>query len=383
MARRRIGKGVFVALMHFYISTSMLILAVVLYMMRFSFVADHWQYFGSMSMIALVASGITQAMDRIREPWDKPLEMALGIGLVLGLGALTWAQSGMYSDIETLWRTTLARNPACWMAHNNLGLALFNRGRTEEAVAQYREALRIHPRYAEAHTNLGSASLQEGRTQESIAQYREACEINPADANAHCNLGVVLCQQGLIEEAIGQYREAVRINPAFAQAHYNLGNVLRQQGRTEEAISEYREAVRIDPAFTDAQHNLDSVLRQQAGIEEAIADAQEVLELHPANPAVQNNLAWMLATASQASLRNGARAVLLATQASQESGGKNPLILRTLAAAYAQAGQFPNAVQTAQMALQAAGPQGNTALAGALRREIKLYGAAQPYRDPP
>jgi predicted Zn-dependent protease len=108
---------------------------------------------------------------------------------------------------------------------------------------------------------------------------------------------------------------------------------------------------------------------------------EKALRLQPANPAIQNSLAWMLATAPQPSLRDGARAVQLATQATQSGGGANPVILRTLAAAYAQAGQFPNAVNTAQKALQLAQAQSNTALVAALPREIRLYEAATPYRD--
>jgi tetratricopeptide (TPR) repeat protein len=482
MARRRIGKGVFVALMHFYISTSLLILAVVLYMMRYSFVADHWQYFGSLSIIALVASGITRALDRMGR-WAGPMEMGLGLALVLGLGVLTRAQTGMYSDLETLWRTTLARNPESPLAHNNLGDLIFKQGHTEEAIAQYREALRIDPGYEVAHTNFGNALLQQGHTEEAIAQYRaalqtdpnydlahydlgnvllqqgrpeeaitqyrealridptlgqarnnfgnallqeghteeaiaefhEALRINPADAQAHTNLGnamyqmgrieeaisesrealridpdlaeahgdlgIALYQQGRTEEAAAEYREALRINPALAVVHCNLGAILFLQGQTEEAIAQYRAALQINPAYVEAQNDLGNALLRQGRTVEAIAAIQRALELQPSNALIQNNLAWMLATAPQASVRNGPRAVQLAAQASQSSGGNNPMILRTLAVAYAGAGEFPNAIQAAQKALQLAEAQSNTKLANALLREIKLYQAGRPYEE--
>jgi tetratricopeptide (TPR) repeat protein len=483
IARRRIGKGVFVALMHSYISTSMLVLMVVLYMMRYSFVADHWQYFGSLSIIALIASGITRAMDRLGEPWAKALEMGVGIVLVLGLGALTWAQTAMYTDIETLWRTTIADNPECWMAHNNLGLLLIHQGRAQEAIAQYRAAFQVNPTYADAHSNLGNALNNEGRTEEAIAEFREALRINPNYADAYNNLGIALFQQGHFEDAIAQYRESLRINPGnaaahnnlanalfeqgrvdeaiaqygealqinpdIAQAHYNLGQALFGRGRTEEAIAHYRESLRINtanagahsalgdalfrqgqideaiaqyrgaiainPADAQTQNNLGFALFKQGQIDQAIAEyrraleidpndvqahinlgnallgqgdaaealvhLQNALDLQPDNLALENKLAWILATAPQLTVRDGARAIDLATQASQASGGNDPLILRTLAAAYAQAGQYPNAVQTAQMALQLAQAQSNAALTGALPREIKLYEAGRPFEE--
>jgi protein O-mannosyl-transferase len=416
MARRRIGRGLFVALMHFYISTSMLILAVVLFMMRYSFVADHWQYFGSLSIIALVASGITQAMDWVGEPWGRPLEMALGIGLVSGLGALTWAQSGMYADLQMLWKTTIARNPGSWIAHNNLGLLLYGQGRLEEAIAQYREALRIDPDLAGPCCNLGNAFLQEGRPEEAIAQYREALRIDPAFVEAHNNLGLALFRQGRTEgaiaqyraclqlqpayvdalnglglaffqqgrtgEAIVEYREALRIDAADANVHGNLGDALLQQGRPEGAIAQYREALRLNPALAGIWCNLGIALFQEGQAGEAIPYAQKALELQPADARIQNGLAWMLATAPQASLRNGARAVQLAIQASQATAGNNPEVLRTLAAAYAETGQFPIAFQTAQKALQLAqGQSSGAALAGMLLREIKLYEAGHPFEE--
>jgi tetratricopeptide (TPR) repeat protein len=448
MARGRIGKGVFVALMHFYVSTSLLILAVVLYMMRFSFVADHWQYFGSMGIIALAASGFTQALDRMGR-WARPLEMGLGIALVLGLGALTRMQSGMYSGLDVLWRTTIARNPDCWMAysnlgyflchhgraeegiadfrealrlnpdlavaHNDLGVALFQQGQTEEAIAEFHEALRINPFDAKAHVSFGNALLQQGKIDDAITQYRQALEINPADADAHSNLGVALCQQGRMEEGIAQYREAIRLNPALSDAHGNLGAALFQQGQTEQAIAEYREAVRIDPANAKAHANLGNALLRQGRAKEAIGEYRQILDadstnadvhynlakallqdgetgqaiaeieqalgLQPTNLAIKNTLAWMLAAAPQLSLRNGSRAVQLATEASQSSGGGNPVILRTLAAAYAQAGQFPNAIQTAQKALQLARAQSDTALVNALPLEIKLYESGHSFEE--
>jgi len=378
--RRGAARPVFVAFVYFIMALLPVLGLMDHYFLRYSFVGDHFQYLASMGPLALAAAGFATIFDSLRRkaPWLPPVFCA---ALLAVLGFLTWKQCGMYADVETLWRMTSARNPGLWMAHQNLGTALLQQGRSEEAIAQFGEAMRIDPANATAHYNFGNVLFQQGRTEEAIAHYREAARLNPANADAHNNLGVALFQQGKTGEAIAHYREAVRLNPAYADAHNNLGNALLQQGRTEEAIAHYLEVVRINPAYAAAHYNLGNALLQQGQMGDAIEHLQKALELLPGNVAIQNNLAWVLATAPQASLRNGARAVQLAAQASQSSGGNNPIILHTLAAAYAEAGQFSSAVQTAQKALQLAEAQSNANLATALRREMKLYEAGHRFED--
>jgi Flp pilus assembly protein TadD len=286
-------------------------------------------------------------------------------------------RQGRTEEAIAEYREALRLDPVDADAQSNLGVALFREGSTEEAMVRFREALRLDPTDEEAHYNLGLILFQQGRAEDAIAEYREALRLNPADGEVHGDLGNALLQQEKPEEAIAEYREAARLEPADEEAHYNLGLVLFQQGRTEEAIEEYREAVRMNPADVQAHSNLANALLQEGQAGEAIAQIKEALKLQPADVLIQNNLAWVLATAPQPSLRDGARAVELATQASQASGGNDPLILRTLAAAYAEAGRFPDAVQTAQKALELAGSQSNTALASGLREEIKMYAAGK------
>jgi tetratricopeptide (TPR) repeat protein len=290
-------------------------------------------------------------------------------------------QQGRMDEAITHYGEALRINPDLAAVHYNLGIALFQQLRIEEAIVQWREALRINPAYADAHCNLGIALFQQGRIDEAVAQYGEALRINPAHASAHCNLGNALLLQGQTDEAIAQYGEALRINPAYAEAHSNLGGALFQQLRIEEAITQWREAIRINPAYADAHYNLSIAMNQQGRTEEAIAHAQKALELLPASFAIQNHLAWMLSTARQAYLRNGTRALELAIKANQSSGSKHSQFLRTLAAAYAETGQFQDAVKTAQDALQIAESQFNTELADDLRREIKLYASGQRFED--
>ena len=182
----------------------------------------------------------------------------------------------MYADIDTLYRTTIDRNPDCWMAHYNLGLALADRGQLDEAIDHYKKAMEIQPDYAEAHYNLGIALASRGQLDEAIAHYKKAIEIQPDIAQAveaHDNLGalwraaarstrplpttrrrlksspttwrltttlVALAGRGQIDEAIAHYKKAIEIQPDDVKAHNNLGALLADRGQTDEAIAHYR-----------------------------------------------------------------------------------------------------------------------------------------------
>ena len=195
----------------------------------------------------------------------------------------------------------------------------------------------------------------------------------------HYNLGNALFQKGDVDEAITQYQKALQINPDYMEAHYNLGCALIQKGRMDEAIIQYQKALQINPDNAEVHYNLGCALLQKGRMDEAITQYQKVLQIEPDNAEAQNKLAWVLATCPQASLRNGDKAVALAQRTNQLTGGGNPVALGTLAAAYAEAGRFPEAVETAQRALQLAETQSNTALADAIRSQLKSYQAGIPF----
>lgn len=253
--RRRLGRGPFVALLHFYVTTSMLILLTVLYMTRFSWVSDHWQYYGCMGVMALAGAGITALADRLTA--RRALFSAVLCAILLAaMGAMTWRQSCMYTDIETLYRTTIERNPGCWLAHNNWGLVLKSQGRFEEAMAHYQEAVRIKPDYAEAHNNWGTTLQSLGRLDEAVAHFHAALRAKPDYAEAHNNWGGALQGLGRLDEAVAHYRESVRLNPNFAVAHYNWGAVLSAQGHYKDAADHFQQALRLKPDLTLARDNL-------------------------------------------------------------------------------------------------------------------------------
>jgi tetratricopeptide (TPR) repeat protein len=264
----------------------------------------------------------------------------------------------------------------------NLGEALFQKGKVDEAIVQYQIALQINPGYADGQFDLGNALLQKGRMDEAISHYQKALEIKPDFAEAHINLGNILLQKGEMDEAITHFKKAVQIRPNYAQAHNNLGNILMQKGEVDEAIAHFQKAVQIRPDYAQAHNNLGKAFLQKGNMTEAIAHFQQVLQLEPNNPQVQSNLAWLLATCPEASLRDGKKAVELAERANQLTSGGNPFILCSLAAAYAEAGRFSEAVETAQRALQLAEAQSDTRLAGALQVEMELYQAGKPFHSP-
>jgi Flp pilus assembly protein TadD len=177
------------------------------------------------------------------------------------------------------------------------------------------------------------------------------------------------------------FERTLAVTKDIPVAHYTLGNGLLQRGQVEEAMAQFQKALEIKPDYTEAHNNLGCAFLRKGQVNKAMAHFQKALELQPNNVEVQNNLAWVLATAPNASLRNGVKAVGLAQRANQLSGGQNPAFIGTLAAAYAEAGRFPEAVTTARQTLQLATGQTSPAAVDALRTQIGLYQAGLPFRD--
>ncbi len=267
------------------------------YPFRYSYVADHFQYLAALGIIVPAASMLAYGMNRVSH--GKASAVAALVVLPVALGGLTWRQSGMYRDAETLYRTTLARNPSSWMAHNNLGVLLLNLpDRLPEAIAEFQAALRINPDDAEAHSNLGTGlSKIPGRLPEAIEEYQTALRIQPSLPEAHNLFGMTLAQvPGRLPEAIAEYQTALQLRPDYAEAHDNLGIALAQTGRIEDAIAEFRAAVRADPGLAKAHGNLGYALSQTPnGLPEAISEYEAALRIQPDNAEAHNNLGIALA----------------------------------------------------------------------------------------
>ena len=252
----------------------------------FLYVADHFQYLASLGIIVPVAALFVAGGGRIP---IQHARIAVPLALVIFLGILTFRQSAMYTDAETLYRETLSRKPGSWLAHNNLGFMLvsvpgFGSRKLSLNIAK---PVRIEPDYPEAHFNLGAALVrsQDPNVQaEAISEYRTALRLRPDYAEVHCNLGNALARvPGHMDDAISEFRTALRLQPDMAEAHLGMGNALvRVPGRMADAALEYRAALRINPDYVEAHFNLGNALLPLPGREpEAMAEYQAVLRLRP------------------------------------------------------------------------------------------------------
>lgn len=294
----------------------------------YSYVADHFQYLASLGVIVPAACGLANASQRLS---GRMRQFASGLGVVLVgvLATLTFRQAAIYRDSETIYRDTLGRNPASWMAHNNLGAELLdtpghaneaithldaalrlkpssaeahnNRGKAFEqlpgrlvdAIAEYQAALSIRPGFPDAENNLGRALAQAGRAPEAVAHFESALRMRPNYADAHANFGVALMKMpGHSEGAIAQFQEALAINPDLEQAHNGLGSALSEQpGQAEEAIREFEAAVRIRPEYAEAHLNLGQALSESPGkLPDAVHQFQDALRIRPSYAAAHNGL---------------------------------------------------------------------------------------------
>ena len=319
-----------------------------IYFMKYSFVADHYQYLSIIAIIALIVAVGRQVLQRFASNGEW-LASVVSLPVVVVLFSLTWQQSLLYQSSESIWRDTLDKNPKAWMAHNNLGTMLELQGKRDLAIYHYRQALIIKPDHIKAYNNLGNA----------------------------------LAAQGDYEGAVEQFHKALALMPRNARAHINLGNVRLAQGRLDEAIEHYEQVLAFDRTLTDAHNNLAVAFMRGGRVPEALKHYEEVSRLEPRNPAPLNSMAWTLATHPDSANRDTLRAIELAERAKTLTHARNASILDTLAAAYAASGQFVRAVKVAEEAIKLAQSDQELELANVIGKRLKLYGQEKPYREAP
>jgi tetratricopeptide (TPR) repeat protein len=260
------------------------------YAFAFSYVADHWQYLADLGVIAAVSGGLA-ALPCARGRAGG----AGGAALLTLLGVLTWRQCRMYHDLETFYRTTLARNPAAWMPQSNLGNLLVQHGQFEAAVSHYEAAIALAPAYPEIHFNLADALVQLHRMPEAVSQYEAALRLSPDYAAAHANLGTALVAMGQPEQAIPHFEQALRLKPDNAPAHYGLGFAFEVTGQLPQAMVQYRDALRTEPTQVEAHYHLANGLANAGRIAEAIEHYEAALRLRPDYAEAHANLGFALA----------------------------------------------------------------------------------------
>jgi len=265
------------------------------YPFRYSYVADHFQYLACVGIIVPAAWFIAGLAERL--PARSLSYAALAIPLA-GLGLLSWSQTHMYTDGETLYRTTLERNPRCWMAENNLGILLGKiPARREEGIGHLRAAIQLKQGYPEAWNNIGSIlSLVPGRQQDAMDHFRAALRIKPDYAEAHFNLGNEYYKLGDLPAALAEYRTAVKSKAGFAAALSNLGAMLVKDPRTaQEGLDDLRASVKADPSSIDARLNLANALAAEPGHSmEAQLEFEEILRRDPRSVETRIRLGGLL-----------------------------------------------------------------------------------------
>jgi len=230
------------------------------YAMRYSYVADHFAYQAAAVFAAFVVCG-TATLLAGRQPAMRRAAVALGVVALAALGVLTFRQSRVYHDQDTLWKDTLAKNPDCFMCHTNYGYSLYARGRVADAIEHFERSLRIKPDNVPTLLNLARVEEGRGRLDEAIACLRAALQIDPADTTVLLNLGVVYTKAGRLDDAIAQFEEALRFpSPDEYLVHNGLGVALIRKGRTAEAVEHFQEAVRLKPDYRMARANLERAL---------------------------------------------------------------------------------------------------------------------------
>ena len=314
-----------------------------MYFLAISRVSDHFQYLPLIGIVGLLAGAIYLGVRRIKV---NGAEYLINTTLILALTFLTIQRAKVMATEETLWRDTLAKNPAAWSAHNNLACILAEQNKMNEAISHFEASLRLYPNNAQAHGNLGKALTQRRKLPEAEAQLRTAIALKPQEPEFHRSLAYALGGQGKPEEALGELRHAAELEQGVG-ARLELADMLHQLGREREAVVEYRRALARQP------HSLE----------------------------VLNNLAWILATSADDSVRNGPEAVQLAEKACQLAQNQDATTMGTLAAAYAEAGRFSEAVATAQKAANLAAAAGNSQFANINTQLMQLYRSGKPYHE--
>jgi tetratricopeptide (TPR) repeat protein len=294
MLRRRIGRGPVVAIL-FFIGTLFPALGYFnVYPMRFSWVADHFQHLASVGVTTLLAAILWKFVrGRERNRW-------IASAVVLApLAVLSFHQSMIYQNAETLWRDTLKKSPDSWMVYTNLGNALVQEGKIDEAIPYHEKALQLAPNLHDTHWNVGVGLMRRGKIDEAEAEFKKAMAINPNGfAPAYDSLGKIEMSYrntpDHMQKAEAYFKRAIEIAPSWGEGNYDYARLLERTGRIPEAIEHLRIAVANKPDYADAHELLGKLLAQTHQLEEATWNFHELVRIRPNDPNAHVYLAAVL-----------------------------------------------------------------------------------------
>ena len=249
--------------------------------------ADRFAYIPYIGLYLIIGWG---SVDVFVERFNSRICCALIASLMVILTASTWKQVAYWKDSLTLFSHAIEVDNSNFIAHNNIGKSLIEKGQIELAARHYEIALVNHPNYVSAHINLGAALSMQGRTEEAVFHLLEALRMNPYQADAHYVLGNILAEKGLVGESIGHFEKAIAIDPDYFEAHNNVANILARQGRFDDALQHYKRALQINPHYAKAYNNLGTALYQKDRVKEAIINYRLAIDNHADYAEAHNNL---------------------------------------------------------------------------------------------
>jgi tetratricopeptide (TPR) repeat protein len=305
--------------------------------------ADSYTYFPCIGFFIALTWSLADAVGQWR--WRPAAGGCLAAAVLTACILATNRQLAYWRDSERLFQHALAASRGNYAAHTGLSFELFKQGKVDEAIKECKTAVQLDPRYDPAHSALGRYFAEKKDYESAIAHCETAIKLHPGDLKARNNLGNVLFLEGRYAVAKTQFAEVLRLDPNHTDAHNNLALTCQKLDQTAEAIAQFRQAIQLRPGFA----------------------------------AALNNLAWILATSPEPQFRNGSEAVRLATEACDSTQFAQPNMLGTLAAAYAEAGQFHEAIALAEQAQERAGT-GQNPLQDRLGAMIASFSAGHPYR---
>jgi len=274
----------------------------------------------------------------------------------------------------------IRQHPREAVAFANRGNAFAGKGEFDKAITDFTQAIRLNPADSHALNNRGYAYDSQGEYDRAIADYNQALKINPKDSDAYYNRGNAYRTKGNHEQAVADYSESLRLHPNFALAYNSRGTAYHELKEYKRAVADFTTAIRLNPRLVRAYENRGLSLEKTGEYEKAQTDYYEAIKLNPKSSNAHNNLAWLLATCGKSRVRDGNKAVSYGIRACELSGWRDPFCLGTLAAAYAEAGKFADAVKWQTRAFDFADVYGKSAAERA-RERLKLYEAHKPFHE--
>lgn len=343
--------------------------------------ADRYTYIPSIGIFIVVA-WLLDGLAVSKPAMTKPLSVLAAIALAF-CAVMSFRQTAHWKDSESLFSHTLSVTTRNATANVNLGEALMEKKRYDEALVFLNNALAIDPRRSEAYDNLGICLEKLGRSSDAVTNFEKNLAINPGDYISHYNEAESLMTLKNLDSALGHYLESIRLSPDFVKSHFELGALYLKQNELTKARQEFEIAARLKPRSSLAHTKLGNTMGALGDTAGAAREYETAIALAVTNAEALNNLAWIRAANADPALRNGTEAVRLAEKACAISKEKEPLLIGTLAAAYAEAGRFAEAFETAKKARDLALASGQKQTAEANERLLKLYESGRAYHEEP